>query len=305
MRKQLIHTVLALTLCAPAHAQTREVTDSGVFVSDAAGRYVRLEGRDGVVVTWLYDAAESTETSGVSVRPNGKLTLTVRHDGRGGVAVAGLPELASLVDHEGRTTAVQADGKPVALFDYRPSGLLAAVTLPGRLTWRVSAPHPSQGVRQSVEDAAGKVIAGAVVTGGEGATRGTWYGAAAADLGVPLDVRTYERSPTGMLTTARDGEGRVAFYVVHMDACDVGFSPDGTPRFYDLTLSLFGGSVPPGSDLLVSPAWEAQRGTVPDHLVLTAGGAAGLYVEEPAKKSIATAWTDRDGKLSVSRDLLP
>ena len=301
MWKQLIHAVFALTLCAPAHVPTREVTDSGVFVSDAAGRYVRLEGRDGVVVTYLYDAAESTETSGISVHPNDKLTLTVRYDGRGGVAVAGLPALASLVDHEGRTTAVQADGKAVALFDYPPSGLVA-VTLPGRLTWKVAARDASHRVRQSVEDASGKVIASAeVVTGGDGLPRSAWYGAAAADLGLPVDGLTFERSPTGALTTARDGKGRVAFYVVHTDACDVGFSPDGRPLFYDLTLSVFGGSVPPGSDVLVSPAWEAQRGTVPDHLVLTAGGAAGLYVEEAAQQSLVTAWTDRDGKLAVTR----
>jgi hypothetical protein len=69
-------------------------------------------------------------------------------------------------------------------------------------------------------------------------------------------------------------------------------------------------AVPPGSDVLVSPAWDTQRGAVPDHLVLTAGGTAGLYVEEPAPKSITSAWMDRDGKLStvvteIERELSP
>jgi hypothetical protein len=298
MRKQLILTVLVFVLCEPAHAQSREVTESGVFFSDAAGRYVRLEGRDGIVVSYLYDTPRSTETSGLAVRLNDTMTLTVRYDGSGGVAVTGLPALMSVVDHEGRTTAVQADRKTVALLDYASSGLVSAVTLPSRLTWKVSEPDASHRVRQSVEDAFGKVVASAIIT--KTATRrGTWYGAVAADLGLSPGALTYEPSPTGALTTARDSKGQVAFYIVHTDACDVGFATDGTPRFYDLTLSVFGGSVPPGGDLLVSPAWEAQRAAVPDHFVLTASGVAGLYVAEAAKKAIVAAWADRDGRLSA------
>jgi hypothetical protein len=305
MRKQLTSAVLTIVLCASVQAQTREITDSGVYVADAGGRYVRLEGRDGVIVNYLYDAPESTETSGIAVRVSDKVTLTVRYDARGGIAVAGLPSLTHLADHEGRMTAVRVDSKPVALFDYTQAGLVAAVTLPGRFTWTVSASDRSHRVRQSVENAMGKVVASSEVLGHDvgGLGRGASYEAAAADLGVALDSVTYERSATATLTTARDRKGRVAFYVVHTDRCDVGFSPDGTPRFYDLTLSVFGGAVPPGSDVLVSPAWDAQRAAVPDHLVLTAGGAAGLYVEAPARKSIFAAWMDRDGKLSVTSEV--
>src|SRR2546423_1129455 len=118
MWKQLTSTILALLLCAAADAQTREVTDSGTYVADASGRYVRLEGRDGVVLTFLYDGPETTQTSGVAVRVNGRLTLTVRYDGRGEVAVAGLPKLTSLFDQEERTVAVRANGKTLALLDY-------------------------------------------------------------------------------------------------------------------------------------------------------------------------------------------
>jgi hypothetical protein len=306
MRTALIGAVLAILLCASTNAQTREITDSGVFVADAAGRYVRLEGPDGVIVNYLYATAESTETSGIAVSVNDKVTLTVRYDSLGVVAVDGLPALTSLTDHEGRMTAVHADGKPLALFDYTPAGFVAAVMLPGRFTWTTSAPDHSHRVRQSVENALGKVITTAKVLASEveDALRGASYEAAAAELGVSLDTLRYERSPTGALTTARDRTGRVAFYIVHTDTCDVGFSPDGTPRFYDLTLSVFGGAIPPGSDVLVSPAWDAQRGAVPDHLVLTAGGAAGLYIEAPAPKSIDATWMDRDGKLStVAREI--
>jgi len=109
------------------------------------------------------------------------------------------------------------------------------------------------------------------------------------------------------LTTARDAKGRVVFYVVHAERCDVAFSPDGTPRFYDLELSVEGGSIPPDSDVRHSPAWEGQRGTIPDHFILTAGGAVGLYVEEPANGSLYAAWTDGDNKLytaTAHRELL-
>jgi hypothetical protein len=300
MRKELINAILAVMLCASAHAQTREVTDSGTFIVDATGRYVRLEGPDGVVVNYLYDSSESAETSGIAVQPTDKLTLTVRFDGRREVTVAGLPALTSLIDDEGRTTTVQADRKPVAMLEYTPAGFFAAVTLPRRLTWRVSAPDASHRVRQSVEDATGEQIASSVVSDLEGVRRGAWYDVAAADLGVSLDSLTYQQSPTGSLTTARDAKGDVAFYIVHSDASDVGFAPDGTPRFYDLTLSVFGGTIAPGSDVVVSPAWDAQHSAVPDHLVLTSSGAAGLYVEGAAKKSIVAAWTDAHGKVCTT-----
>jgi hypothetical protein len=298
MRKKLIYVALALALSAPAFAQSREVTDSGAFIIDEQGRYVRLEGPDGVVADYMFDEGELTKTSGVTVRVNDKLTLTVRYDDHGGFAVDGLPAITSVVDHEYRSTAVQADGRTVARLDYTRSGLVAAVTLPGRLVWKVSAPDATRHVRQSVEDTAGKVVATAMAKAVDG-RRHAWYGATAADVGVSLDSVTYEHSPTGVLTTARDADGRVAFYIVHVDRCSVGFSPEGKPRFYDLTLSVFGGTIAPGSDLMVSPAWEAQRATVPDHLLLTASGTAGLYVEENAKSGIVAAWAGRDGKVCV------
>ena len=296
MRKVLIYTLLAVMLCTSADAQTGEVTDSGTFVADATGRYVRLVGHDGVIVDFLYDTPEATLTSGIAVRPNDKLTLTVRFDLRGGVTVTGLPAITSLTDDEGRTTAVHADGKPVALVDYAPSGLVDAVRLPARLTWKVSVPDSSGRLWQSVENAAGKVVASSLITDVIGIVRRAWYDEAVADLGVSMDSLTYEISTTSSLTTARDAKGQVVFYVVHAGQEDVGFSPDGTPLFYDLPLSLFGGTMAPGSDLMVSPARDAQGAAVPDRLVLTASGMAGLYVGNAPKKAIASAWTDRNGK---------
>jgi hypothetical protein len=300
MRKNLIHLALALALCAPVLAQSREITDSGTYVLDAAGTYVRLEGADGVIVTFLYDEGETSETSGISVRVNANVTLTVRYDDHDGFAVAGLPVITSRLGHEGRTTSIRADGDTVARFDYAPSGLFAAATLPGRLTWKVSAPDASGRIRQSVENAGGMMVASAMMKGGyKGIRHRLWYDAAVADLGLPVDSLTYALSPTGALQTVRDAEGRVVFYVVHTADCDVGFSPDGTPLFYDLTLSVYGGTVPPDSDLKVSPTWDSQAATVPDHLVLTASGTVGLYTANVKKHGIVTAWAGRDGKVCV------
>ena len=304
---------LFLSLSLAVSAQTVEVTDSGTFAIDASGRYVRLEGRDGVVVEYLYDAPGTDQTSGERVRVDGKLTLTVRHRDDE-VAVAGLPKLASVFDFEGRTTAVLADGKAVARFEYTHDGYFAAVTVPGVLTWKTSAPDASRRVRQVVKDASDQMVTHAVVTTHmtiDGIRHDASYEAAAEELGVRLDRLTYEVSPTGALTTARDPRGRVAFYVAHVaPGCDVGFSPDGKPRFYDLSLSVLGGEIAPGGDLLVSQAWVGQRGTYPDHLVLTSRGAVGLYAEESANGAIEAVWTDLGGKVysrrtAIQRDSSP
>jgi hypothetical protein len=297
MRTILITTLFAVMLSASADAQTSEVTDSGTFIADATGRYVRLVGHDGIVTDYLYDTPEATEPSGFAVHPNEKLTLTVRFDSNGGTTVAGLPKLTSLFDDEGRTIEVQADGKAVARFDYAPSGLFASATLP-HFTWKVSAPDRSGHVRQSVENASGKVFASFVMADVRGVLPGGWYDVIAAGLGVAPDRLTFEHSPPWG-TTARDAKGRVAFYVVHGNRCDVGFSPDGTPLFYDLTLEVFGGTMVPGSDVKVSRAWDAQGGAVPGHFVLTAGGGSGLYVDYAARKSIVAAWSDRHGKVGT------
>jgi hypothetical protein len=125
---------------------------------------------------------------------------------------------------------------------------------------------------------------------------GAAYEAVAAELGVSVESMTVDESPTGALTTMRDEHGSVLLYIVHTNGCDVGFAPDGTARFYDLELSV-GGFIPAGSDVRVSPAWEAQRGTVPDHLLLTNRGTIGLYAAESANGAIYAAWADRNDKV--------
>ena len=294
-----IALLLSIGSSAQTPSETREVTDRGVFITDSSGRAVRFEGLDGVVVEYLYKSADAEETSGVIVRVNEKLRLTVKYEGRREGQVAGLPKLTSVFDSEGRTVAVLADYLALARLEYTEGELFSRISLPKHFTWTCAAAL-SQRVRQSVEDARGKVVASEVVTTSMsilGIRNVRLYDAAAEELGVDLDALTYEQSPTLALTTARDAEGHVAFYIVHTDWCDVGFAANGEARFYDLELSVLGGKIPPGSDVLVSKAWEMQRGTIPDHLLLTARGRVGVYLDEAAKGAIASAWTDSEGRV--------
>lgn len=298
MWKKLTSAFVALMFSVAAHAQTREVADDGVYITDATGRYVRIEGIDGIVIDNLYDGPHATRSSGVAVHVREGRTLTVHFNKQGTVAVAGMPILTTLLDEQGRTAAVQADGKRVASLDYTDAGLLASVTVPGRMTWKLSPPDASDRIRQSVESSSGHEIAHSLPPADINPTdleRGAYYGAAANELDVALDSVTYQYSPASALITAHDAKGHVAFYVVHTDVCDVGFSPNGKALFYDLPISVDAGETADDGDIIISPAADTQRGLVPDHLLLTAAGTVGLYAEMYAPRSIATAWADRDG----------
>lgn len=296
-----MRVMIALLLSlAASQLRIAEVTDSGTYFADEAGRYVRLDGTDGVIVDYLYDTPEpNAQQSGVTVRANAKCSFTVRN-GDQEIAVAGLPKLTWLSGDEGRTASVMADGRLLARFDYTTDGYASRISLPGSFTWKFSAPDASHRVHQSVEDATGKVISGAVVKAGSNAEtlgrRGVWD-AAAQEIGVNLATITYESSPTGELDTARDAQGNVVFYVVYAPSCDVAFSPSGKPLFYDLKVDPFGGVGYPDSCLITSKASEGLHGAIPDHVLLTAHGAVGLYIEDPANGAIVSAWTDAAGKL--------
>ena len=273
MRKQLTVLFLTLLFSLVTSGQTHETTESGVWRVDAAGRYVRLEGSDGIVVDFLHDAADPSRASGVTVRVDTR-ALTVTYGNPGECAAAGLPRMTSVFDEAGRTSSVLADGLPLALIEHTGEGRVAKITVPGKLAWTAAAPPARRE--------------------GMPAIRGASYDAVAEDLDLDFDVLTFEPSPTGMLTTVRDKQRRVVLYVVHTDRCDAGFAADGKPLFYDLPLVLFDGTFAPDSDVMESQAWETQHGTVPDHLVVSAGGAVGLYVEEPSSGAIKSLWTDRD-----------
>ncbi|PYQ26472.1 MAG: hypothetical protein DMF56_23880 [Acidobacteria bacterium] len=295
-----IALIFSIASLAQTPGQTQEVTDSGVMIMDSTGRVVRFEGTDSVVVEYLYASADAQETSGVTVRVNEKLSLSVKYSGRQEVQAAGLPKLTSVFDRKDRTCEVLADDTVLARLEYTSDELFSRIVLPRYLTWTCTTEAPRR-VRESVQDSRGKVVASVVGRAGDGIRMGWPSAAVAEDFGVDPDALTYEQSPTGALTTARDAAGRVAFYIVSIEGCDVGFAPNGEGRFYDLELRVLGGESFPGGDIVVSKAWEMQRATIPDHLVVTARGRAGVYLYEAAKDGIASAWTDAKSRVHLMK----
>jgi hypothetical protein len=302
MRKKLTFA-LALLVSIAVHAQTRDVMDYGTNVTDASGRVVRLEGTDGIVVEYFY-APGTTEQIGWRVHVNDKLAFTMNETSESeSIAIDGLPKIQWDSGFEGRTTSVFADGKLIAQLEYTPKGYFAAITLPGHFRWKTSEPSASRRVRQTVEDASGRVVANIAVTAHmsiDTVRRSKVYDVVADELGLNPHELKFDDSPTNYLTTVRDARGRVAFYVVGGINGDVGYSPDGAPLFYDIALQVEGGSIAPDSDLMMSAAWEGQRGTLPNHLVLTARGAMGVYAEESANDALSSVFIDTKGRVNSS-----
>src|SRR5436190_1571446 len=152
-----IALIFSIASLAQTPGQTQEVTDSGVMIMDSTGRVVRFEGTDGVVVEYLFDRSDAQETSGVTVRVNKKLSLTVKYSGRQEVQAAGhqevqaagLPKLTSVFDSKGRTSEVLADDTVLARLEYTSDELFSRILLPRHLTWTCT-PEPPQRVRESV-----------------------------------------------------------------------------------------------------------------------------------------------------------
>jgi len=292
MTNRLLQAILAVALLTTCVARAQKVIDGprGAYRSfcDANGRITRLEG-NGIGVTYLYDSPETTSESGVAVRVDEKLTLTVRYHGDDNVSVTGLPKLTIAHDLHGRTSEVRADGKVTATFAYTTRGYVSAVSLPGHFTMQVTEPDAAYRVRQTVVDAGGKVLAETVVLNPPAAV-GMWRRMAweAVEKALGLDMRSlsYELDPTGYLESARDAKGRVVLYLVHVGRATIGFTPAGVARFYDLST-------------MIADVYQDQA--VPMNVTLTSDGSVGMYLEQPANGAIYAAWVEPDGVTKFMR----
>ena len=299
MRLGMKALVLSIALAAAvvAHAQEVIETADGSYraFQDQHGRYVRLESSDGVVIHYLYDSPSASAESGVTINvPNGP-TLTVHYDGQDMVWTRGMPTLTIVSNDDGRTTEVRADGRAIALFEYRADQYVGAVVVPGRFTLRATPPDARHRVRQTLLDATGRVLQQTEVVSSAAST-GMWKGMA-FDRMASLSFRP---SPAGYLSTGRDADGHVALYIVSAGRVSVGFAPDGAPRFYDVTADIFDSDIPPGSDAGTSIALEQSK-AVPSHVTLTAEEIPGIYVEEPADGAIYAVWAERNGEIGSRR----
>lgn len=292
MTNRLLQAILAATLLTTSVARAQEVIDGprGAYrsFSDANGRITRLEG-NGVGVTYLYDSPETRSESGVSVRVDEKVTLTVRYHGDEDVSVNGLPKLTIAHDLHGRTSEVRADRKVIATFAYTKRGYVSAVSLPGHFTMKVTEPDAEYRVRQTVVDASGEVLAESVVLNPPAAT-GMWrrmaWEVVEETLGLDMHSLSYELDPTGYLESARDEKGRVVLYLVHVGRATIGFTPAGVAHYYDLST-------------MIADVYQDQA--IPMNVTLTSGGSVGMYIEQPANGAIYAAWVEPDGVTKFMR----
>jgi len=301
--------LLLAVLCVASFAGAQEIIEaadgSGSYrpIADHHGRYIRFEGSDGVVVSFFYDSPDTTLDSGMAIRVNDKVTLTVRYHGRDDLSVAGLPRVSMVRDPEERTLEIRADQKRVASFDYSADKYVAGISLPGFLTMRLTAPDRNHHVRQTLYNGSGKLVGQAEVVSSAyevGMWRGVAFDGVAASLGFDPRSLSYKSSPVGFLTTGRDANQRVALYIVNVGPHSVGFTPDGVPRFYDIRADLLDADIAPGSDCSTSMAID-QNKAAPEHITLTADGVPGMYIEEPASGAIYAAWAENGGAVAFTR----
>jgi hypothetical protein len=294
--------LLSLFLAATAvHGQ--EVIDTGdgsyrMFV-DSHGRCVRTVASDGVVVEYLYDSALAQTESGVVIKVPAGPALKILYDYQGSIWARGMPKLKVIMNEQFRVTEIRADEKPIVTFEYRPDKYVGAVSSPGHFSMRFTTPDARNLMHQTLVDADGAVIKETDVVSFAG-DAGIWNRAAYEGvehaLGFDPSSLSFHCSPGGFLCTGRDAKDRVALYFVTAGAGNsVAFTPDGTPRFYDLNANIWDFEIPPGGDDLgVSVAFD-QNKAVPAHVTLTANGMPGVYIETPANGAIYAVWVQSDG----------
>jgi hypothetical protein len=202
-----------------------------------------------------------------------------------------------VANHDGRDLQVRTDrGAIIAEYEYRKSGHAAAVTIGDRGILQVSAPYDHK-VRESLESRDGKELRQTTVASGTGFIS---IPAALDSLGKELGLGedwssklTFKRSASNKLTVVADVSGRIVLFLVNSGAATVGFLPDGTPAYFDISIdSTARPNAGDGSDAHPDSATDLS-GVVPDHVVLTRSGMIGLYVSSAADGGISSIWTER------------
>ena len=288
---------------------------------------------DGSVIQYHYDL--SGTQSGMTVIVGGvSLTLSYGTDGSGGgwLYAAPMPPLFHSADAHGRTvTATLYPGMsmdngswemgvnapppiPVASFVYGESGHVGAVTLSNGLSMHLdttpeaeSGPSwgppttPSELVSQTVYGSDGTLLVSASPAGGTNAMRvaPTQLDAVATQLGLGAnwaETLTFTRSANGQLTTVRNWTtGEVKLYLVDVGEFRVGYTPGGTPVFYDFTPNYSA-----TEEFEADPSIKVA-GVAPTQIVMTAAGATGMYNDRPAEGAVYGVWNDAAGVTHFGR----
>jgi hypothetical protein len=293
-------SLLIVMFVAVSAAAAQEVVNTrhGVYTVylDDQGRYARQENDNGIITYYLYDSPAAADATGLTIRIDDKVSLTVHFDDKdGNYSTPGLPKLKMIRDADYRTTEVRADNTAIARFEYARDRSIAGITLPGHLALHLTPSDAHHQVHQSLVDAKGAVLSEATVTSSV-VEVGIWnrisFEGVRSALGLDADALDFDQTADNRLMIGRDAKGRVLLYIVTVGNLSVGFTPDGAPRFYELMADVFDRNVEAHNETGIPVALD-QKLAAPSYITLTADGRPGFYVEEPGNGAIYAAWVEK------------
>lgn len=314
-------------MCFPAalFAQNVVTVSSGAtytYSTDNSGQITSITNDDGTQDAYEFDAYGSI--IGINVFA-GNTVLNVRYIQSGSGQIVDAPGLAAIVvnaDSNGRTSEVvvhpeisvgeggelevEAGGwwysppppSTAATLAYGTNGYLTQATLNGGLALQLTAPDSAGIVHQTLYGSTGNIVAQANASGSIPGIHNVpaYLDAVASEAGLGsqwADSLSFETSADGHLTTAFNSSSQPVLYMVNIGEIRVGFSPQGTALFYDVmpTYEATVGTLNEGDPLDVAPQMAAVS---PNHIVVTASGHTGFYMDHPADGAIYSAWNELD-----------
>lgn len=242
---------------------------------------------------FLYD--DSGKWNGVSVRVGGK-AHALRYDrDKGTVATNGMPVVTIEKDPTSvatRDLIVRRGAEIVASANYSPSGAVQSLSV-GAMT--LSFALTDDGVKETLR-ANSTTLKEAMTSGGGRRFFHVLLDPVADQLGIGKDWVNQVQSKTtatGYMTSIQQGQAVVARFV-DLGGMRVAFDSNGRPLFYDVDFSYgsYGGK-DPQTHLKSTAAYTAA---LPTHIIVTADGNVGAYVEFPGDGAIRAFWTTTNKK---------
>lgn len=295
------------------------------YATGASGQILSVASDDGTSLTYKYDSTGIEVGVDISTANTPALTVRYAADGTGYFVWApGLPAIKVTPDANGRTAdiathpeiTISDDGEiesyavprwstlpapaTVATFAYDAAGHLTQATLNGGLLLQLAAPDSAGVVHQTLFGSTGNVLAEGSAVGKDSGVRivPAQLDAVAAEFGLGgdwADALTFQSTSDGHVTTAYDANGQAVLYMVNCGPYRVGFSTDGTALFYDIE---------PNYESAVEGTVEVApelAGVAPNHIIVTASGRTGFYLDRPADGALYSAWNEVDAAGNVTQ----
>jgi YD repeat-containing protein len=323
LRRHLIAVSILAFLPTALFAQNSVTVASGATYTyststNTTDRVTSITNDDGSTVAYEYDTLGNEIGINVSV---GSALLSVRYvQGWSGRIVysPGLPAVLVNADSNGRTSDVVVNPRlsisesgqieveagdwwysppppsTAATLTYDTAGYLTQATLNGGLALQLATPDSAGVVQQTLFGSSGNILAQSNAVGSSAGVRvvPAQLDAAAAEFGFGnqwADTLTFQSTADGHLTIAYNSNAQPVLYMVNVGPYRVGFSVDGMPLFYDIEPNYEATAEGTGAE--VSPNIS---GVAPNHIVVTASGHTGFYIDRPADGAIYSAWNEAD-----------